>query len=78
MRWVVQEARVGEMRNVYNILVGKPGGKRSLERHRRIWGDNITMDLREMVLEGMEWIHLAHDKDRWLAVVNTVMNIQVP
>jgi hypothetical protein len=67
-------ARMGEMRNVYRILVGKPEGKRPLGRPRRRWEDNIRMDLREIV----SWIHLALDRDLCLAVVNTKMNLRVP
>jgi hypothetical protein len=65
------------MRNAYIILVGKPGGKRLPGRPRRRWDDNIKMDLREIGLDIMEWIHLAQDRDRWRALVNTVMNLRV-
>jgi len=64
--------RVGEMRNVYNILVGKPEGKITLGRPRRRWEDNIRTDLREIVEEGVDWTHLAQDKDQWWVLVNTV------
>jgi hypothetical protein len=50
---------MGEMRNAHNILVGKPQGKRPLRRARRRWEDNITMDLREICCEGVDWMHLA-------------------
>jgi hypothetical protein len=66
-----------EMRNVYNILVGKPEGKRPLGRLRRRWEDNNRMDLREIGWEGVDWMHLAHDRDQWRAVVNTVMNFRI-
>jgi hypothetical protein len=62
----------------YKILVGKPEGKRPLGRPRRRWKDNIRMDLREIGWGGMDWIDLAQDRDQWRAVVNTVMNLQVP
>jgi hypothetical protein len=52
-------ARMGEMRNAYNILVGKPEGRRQFGRPRRIWEDNIRMDLMERMWEGVEWMHLA-------------------
>jgi hypothetical protein len=65
MRWARQVARMGEKRNTYRILVGKPEGKRSLERPRRRWEDNIRMDLREIVWGGMDWIDLAQDRDQW-------------
>jgi hypothetical protein len=57
--------------------VGKPEGRRSLERPRRRWEDGIKMDLREIDWGGVEWIHLAKDRDRWRAVVNAVMNLRV-
>jgi hypothetical protein len=74
MRWAGRVARMGEGRNVYRVLVGKPEGKRPLERPRRRWEDGIKMDLREFGWGGVEWIHLTQDRDRWRAVVNAVMN----
>jgi hypothetical protein len=70
-------ARVGEGRNVYRVLVGKPEGKRPLGIPSRRWEDGIKMDLREIGLGGVEWIHLAQDRYRWRAVVNAVMNLRV-
>jgi hypothetical protein len=67
----------GEGRNVYRVLVGNPEGVRSLERPRRRWEDGIKMNLREIGWGGVEWIHLAQDRDRWRAVVNAVMNLRV-
>jgi hypothetical protein len=58
--------------------VGKPEGKRSLGRSRRRWKDNIKMDLREIRLGGMNWIHPAQERDQWRAIGNTVMNLRVP
>jgi hypothetical protein len=69
---------MGGKRNAYRILVGKPVGKRPLGRPRRRWVDNIEMDLREIGCDGMDWIDLAQDRDRWRALVNTVMNLRVP
>jgi hypothetical protein len=69
---------MGETRNAYRILVGKPEGKRPLERPRRKWVDNIKMDLREIAWAGMDWIELAQDRDQWRDLVNTVMNLRVP
>jgi hypothetical protein len=69
---------MGEMRNAYNILFGKPAGKRPLIRPRCRWGDNIIMDLREVTLEGVDWIHLAQDRNQQWAVVNMAMNLWVP
>jgi hypothetical protein len=67
-----------DTRNVYRILVGKPEGKRPLERPRRRWVDNITMYLRETGWDGMDCIELAEDRDQWRALVNTAMNLRVP
>jgi hypothetical protein len=78
MRWTGHVERMGEKRNAYRILVGKPEVKRPLGRPRRRWVNNIKMDLRERVWDGMNWIDLAEDKDQWRALVNTVMNLQVP
>jgi hypothetical protein len=69
---------MGEMRNVYSILVRKPEGKRPFRRPRRRWEDKIVIDLREIGWEGVEWIHLAQETDQWRALVNTVMNLWVP
>jgi len=54
-----------EKREVYRILMGKPEGKRPLGRPRRRWEDNIKMDLLEVGCEGVDWIELAQDRDRW-------------
>jgi hypothetical protein len=69
---------MGETRNAYRILVGKPEGKRPVGRPRRRWMDNIKEDLREIGWDGMDWIELAQDRDKWRALVNTVMNLLVP
>jgi hypothetical protein len=58
--------------------MGKPEGKRPLGRCRRRWEDNIKMDLQEVGCGGMDWIELAQDRERWRALVNAVMNLQVP
>jgi hypothetical protein len=63
---------------VYRVLVGKPDGKRPLGRPRRKWEDDIKMDLQEVECEGMEWIELAQDRDRWRALVNAGMDRRVP
>jgi hypothetical protein len=62
----------------YNILVGRPEGRRPLGRPKRRWEDNIKMDLREIVFGDVDWIRWAQDRDRWRALVNTVMNLRVP
>jgi hypothetical protein len=69
---------MGEKMNVYSVLVGKPKGKRPHGRPRRRWENGIRIDLRENDWGGsVEWIQLAHDIDRWRALVNTVMNLRV-
>jgi hypothetical protein len=68
----------GEKRNAYRLLVGKPEGKRPLERPRRRWVDNIRTDLGEVGWGDVDWIGLAKDKNRWRAVVNSVLNLRVP
>ena len=70
-------ALMGEGRGVLRVLVGKPEGKRSLGKPRRSWEDNIKMDFREVGGVG-DWMELAQDRDRWRALVNTVMIFRVP
>jgi hypothetical protein len=69
---------MGEVRGAYNILVGRPKGRRPLGRPRRRWEDNIKMDLWEIGFGDVDWIDLAQDRDRRRALVNTVMNLWVP
>jgi hypothetical protein len=78
MRWAGHVARMGEKRNAYRILVGKPEGRRPVGRPRRWWVDNIIIDLREIGWDGVDWVDLAQDRDQWRALVNTVMNLRVP
>jgi hypothetical protein len=73
MRWAGYVARMGEKRNVYRLLAGKPEGKRPLGRSRRKWIDNIKMDVLEIKLGVVDWIGLAQDRYRWKALVNAVM-----
>jgi hypothetical protein len=67
----------GRGEKVYKILLGKPEGRRPLGRQRRRWGDGFRMDLREIGWGSVDWIRLAQDRDRWEAVVNAVINLQV-
>jgi hypothetical protein len=69
---------MGEKRNTYRLLVGKPEGKGPLGRPRSRWIDNIKMDLLEIGLSVVDWICLAQDRHRWRALVNAVMNLRVP
>jgi hypothetical protein len=78
MRWAGHVARMGEKRNAYRILVGKPEGKRPLGRPRRRSVDNIKIDLREIGWDGVDCIDLAQDRDQWRSLMNTVMNLRVP
>jgi hypothetical protein len=78
MRWAGHIARMGEKRNAYRLLVGKPEWKRRLGRPRRRWVDNIRMDLGEVGWGDVGWIGLAQDWNRWRALVNSVLNLRVP
>jgi hypothetical protein len=76
--WARHVPRMGEKRNAYRLLVGKPEGRRPLGRPRRRWVDNIRMDLVEVGMGDMDWIGLAQDRDRWRALVNAVMYLRFP
>jgi hypothetical protein len=69
---------MGEKRNVYRLLVGKPEGKRPLGIPRCRWRDNIKMDVLEIGLSVVDWIGLAQDRYRWRVLVNSVMKLRVP
>jgi hypothetical protein len=76
MRWAGHVARIGEKRNTYMLLVGKPKGRRPLGRPRHRWVDT-KMDILEIVWGGVDSIGLARDRDKWRALVNAVMNLRV-
>jgi hypothetical protein len=77
MRWAGHVTRMGEKRNAYRLLVGKPEGRKPLGRPRRRWLDNIRTDLVEMGWSDVDWIGLAQDRGRWRALVNSVLNLWV-
>jgi hypothetical protein len=78
LKWAGHVARMGEGRVVYRVLVGKPEGKRPLGRTRRRWEDNIRMNVQQVGCGCEDWIGLAQDRDRWLALVSAVRNLRVP
>jgi hypothetical protein len=78
MRLADHVARIGEKRNAYRLLVGKSEGKRPLGRPRRRWVDNIRMELGEVGWGDVNWIGLAQDRNRWRALVNSVLNFRAP
>jgi hypothetical protein len=78
MRRAGHVARMGEGRDVYRVLVGRPERKRPLGRPRRRLESNIKMDLREIGMDGANWVQLAQDKVHWRAFVSTVVNLRVP
>jgi hypothetical protein len=69
---------MGVRRGVYRILVTRPEGNRLLGKPRSRWEDNTKMVIQETGWGKMDWIYLAQDRDRWLALVNAVMNLRVP
>jgi hypothetical protein len=73
MKWAGHVARIGERKDVYRVLVGKPEGKRPLGRSKHRWEDNIKNEMGEL-----DWIDLAQDRNSWRAITNTVMNFRVP
>jgi hypothetical protein len=78
MRWAGHVARMGEKRNAYRLLVGKPEGRSPLGRPRRRCLDNTRMDVVEVGWGHMDWIGLAQDRDSWRALVNSVLKLLVP
>jgi hypothetical protein len=78
MRWAGHVARMREKRDAYRLVVGKPEGNSQLGRPRRRWVDTIRMDLREVGWGDVDWIGLAQDRNRWRALVDSVLNLRVP
>jgi hypothetical protein len=78
MRWAGHVVRIGDSRGVNRVLVGKSEGKRPFGSLRFRWEDNIKMDLQEVGCNGMVWIDLAQERDRWRALVNAVINFRAP
>jgi len=78
MSWAGHVARMGERRGVYRVLIGRPEVRRPLGTPRHRWEDNIKMDLREIGIDGANWIHLAQDRVQWRACVDTGMKLRVP
>jgi hypothetical protein len=77
MRWAGLVVRMGEKRNAYSLWEGKPEVRRPLGKPRRRWVEYIRMDLLEIGFGGVDWIHLAQNRDKWRALVNAVMNLRV-
>jgi hypothetical protein len=77
MRWAGHVARTGDMTYAYNILVGKPEGKRPLGRHRHRWEDHIKMDIWEIGWNVVDLMHLAQNMNHWRALMNAVMNLRI-
>jgi hypothetical protein len=77
MRWAGHVARMGQERNMYRVLMGKPEGKRPPGRPRRRWEDGVRMDVTRTDLGSVDWIRLAQDRNRWRADVSAVMNLWV-
>jgi hypothetical protein len=78
MRWAGHVARIGKGRGVYRVFVARTEGKKPLGRPRHRWEDNNKMELREIGINGANWIRRVQDRVRWRAFVNTVVNIRVP
>jgi hypothetical protein len=78
VRWAGHVARMGEKRNAYRLLMGKPEGRKPLGRPIRRWLDNIRMGLVEVAWGDVDWIGLAQDRGMWRALVNSVLNLRVP
>ena len=76
-RWAGHLARMDEGSSAFNILTGKPSGKRPLGRPRRRWEGNIRMDIKEIVITAGNWVDSAQDRNYWRALVNAALNLRV-
>jgi hypothetical protein len=78
IRWAGHVARMGGKRRfAYKVFVGKPEAKRPLGRCKHRWEDNIHTDIQDVGWGGVDWIHVAQERDKWFAVVNAVMNLRL-
>jgi hypothetical protein len=77
MRWTGHVACIGKKRDAYGFLVGKSKGRRPLRRFKGRWKDNIKIDVREIQWGGVDWVHLAQDRDQWPALVHTEINLRL-
>jgi hypothetical protein len=78
MRLAGHVVLIGERRDAYRVLMGRPEGRIPSGRPRRRWEDNIKIVFQEVGRRGMDWTDLAQDRDRWRALVNVVMKLRVP
>ena len=78
LRWACQVFRMEKGRTAFNILTGTPTGNKHLEIPKRIWEDNIRMDLKEIGIITRNWVHSTQDMDYWRALVNAALNLRVP
>jgi hypothetical protein len=78
MRWAGHVAGMGEGRDVYRVLVGRPEGKKPLGRPRHRWENNNKIDLSDIWIDGANLIQLAQDRVQWRTFVNTLMNLRIP
>ena len=78
LRWTGHAARMEEGSSTFEILTGKPAGKRPLGRPRRRWEDNIRMDFKEIGINAGNWVYSAQDMDYWRALVNAALNLRIP
>jgi len=78
MKWVWHLAHVGERRNAFRVLVGKPGRKRPFGRHRSSWKDNIKINIKGIRCWAVKWIDVFQDRRNCRADASTVMGLRLP